>query len=86
MLIRVNHPDEVAYGSMGFDRVTEADRWVDGIGVPSAGFLAGQNASSLEFRDDFVHGPLGDPNPPRKVPDPQVWLQRQTEQDMRVIG
>jgi hypothetical protein len=58
----------------------------DTVGVSAPGFRHREVARLLEVPDDLLGGPLGDPNDRGDIPNSQIGVARDRDQDQCVVG
>lgn len=85
-LARKDHLQQVLNGPVRLQGMSERLCPGDVIAVAPPLAFPAQDARVFEFPDDPLHGPFGDTDRHRDFTECDVWLARQADQDMGVVG
>ncbi len=81
-----NHLQEGGDGSVGFNGVPKRQRYVYLIAIPATVARSNQHSSCFQIGNDRLHRPFRNTHYYRDIPQPNLRLAPQTNQDVRMIG
>jgi len=81
-----HHGKQVVHRAVCFERMPQPDVAIDRITIAASVAQPGNYPSFFQFRNDALHGPLGDPDAKCHIAQAYIWLLCDADQHMRMIG